>query len=183
MRGIRARFKLEVNGQAAGHRYWISLGDGSHTDSATLASARDAYAGWQWASLLGEPEQDHTWATASGEGMYVTVYRQYPNPKFGFEPQDYQRQNWIIAEPEVAHFRLYNPLFARACMNFSDGPTRWGDSIPFSEGDTKTFAYSVDEYFWDGEHEPIVEHDIKWSVHRSDDSDNYKEFTVTLSIG
>jgi hypothetical protein len=79
-----------------------------------------------------------------------------------------------LDDPEVSKFRLYNPLFARACL---DWPTErgWGNSVPFSEGDTKHYSWSYS--VWDPK---IEEKDVQYTVQRLDDSDDFKEFIIKL---
>lgn len=174
MRKIRAQFELSNTGKAVDRRYAITVGDGWHSQVYTLAPP-DQFSDHRWEMLLGESLQKFAWASNTSEGMYINIYRQYVNPKFDFSLEAYRRQDWFLAEPEVSHFRLYNPLFARPCLNWPEGGTRWGDGIPFSEGDTKQFAWEFSD--WETK---IEEKDVKYTVQRLDDSDDFKEFIIKL---
>jgi len=173
MREIRAQFELTDKGKSLDRRYSIIVGDGVHSQNFTLAP-KDQFSDHRWDMLLGEASVHCDWCSNNSEGLYVTIVRQYVNPEFDFSIEAYRRQDWFLAEPEVTQFRLYNPLFARACL---DWPTRngWGNSVPFSEGDTKQYAWSFASW------EPkIEEKDVQYTVHRLDDSDNFKEFIIKL---
>jgi len=174
MREIRARFELSEKAKSVDRRYCISLGDGIHTEFFTLAP-EDQFSSFQWQFLLGESKLDGTWHSNNSEGMYVHIYRQYVNPNFGFTPQEYQQESWLLAEPEVSHFRLYNPFLARPCLDWPIKYTQWGNSIPFSEGDQHQFSWSFSD--WETK---IEEKDVKYTVKRLDDSDDYKEFLIVL---
>jgi hypothetical protein len=107
----------------------------------------------------------------------VDVWRQYPNPEFDFSIEGYQRHDWLLAEVDVTTFRLYNPLFARACLDWPHG-NRWdGGSIAFSEGDRHQFGYDVNIYQF-----KYNEQGVQWAVKRYDDTDDYKEFELTLTV-
>lgn len=173
MREIRARFELSEKAKSVDRRYCISLGDGIHTEVFTLAP-EDQFSSFQWQFLLGESKLDGTWHSNNGEGMYVHIYRQYVNPNFGFTPQEYQQESWLLAEPEVSRFRLYNPFLARPCLDWDVG-NRWGDSVPFSEGDHYEFGWSFAD--WETK---IEETNIQYKVVRLPDSDDYKEFLIIL---
>jgi hypothetical protein len=174
MRNVRAQFELSDLGKSLDRRYSIVVGDGAHSQRYTLAP-KDQFSDPRWEFLLGEPLTKFAWPSHTGEGLYVTICRQYVNPKFDFSPEAYMRHDWMIGEPDVSRFRLYNPLFARACLNW---PTQngWGDNVPFSEGDSKEFAWSF--YDWETK---IEEKDVKYTVKRLDDSDDFKEFIITLN--
>lgn len=173
MREIRARFELTEKAISLDRRYWISLGDGIHTESFTLGP-KDQFSRPEWEFLVGPSLLSGSWHSNNGEGMYVHIFRQYVNPDFDFSMEGYQNQGWLLGLPEVAEFRLYNPILARPCMNFPKGD-RWGDGIPFSEGDQHQFGWTVDEYDF-----PIKEVDVQYYVKRLDDSDDYKEFLIRL---
>lgn len=173
MKEIKARFELTERAIAVDRRYWISLGDGIHTSSFVLGP-KDQFSRPEWEFLVGPSQLSGEWHSNNGEGMYVHIHRQYVNPEFDFTPEAYQRHNWLIGEPVVSEFRLYNPLFARPCLNW---PTKngWGDGLPFSEGDQHQFAWSIDD--WETK---IQEKDIQYTVKRLNDSDDYKEFLIRL---
>ena len=174
MRKIKAYFELSNTGKSIDRRYSIVVGDGAHSQSFTLAP-QDQFSDHRWDMLLGDSLLNCDWASNTSEGMYVTIYRQYVNPEFDFSLKQYRENNWMLAEPDVSTFRLYNPLFARACLNWPNGRNGWGDSVPFSEGDTKQFAWSFTDW-----QTKIEEKDVKYTVHRSDDSDDFKEFVIRL---
>ncbi len=173
MRKIKARFELSEKAKSVDRRYWISLGDGCHTNSFTLGP-KDQFSRPEWEFLVGPSQLSGEWHSNSDEGMYVHIHRQYVNPNFGFTPEEYQRGSWLIGQPAVSEFRLYNPLFARPCLNW---PTQngWGDGLPFSEGDQHQFAWSIED--WETK---IEEKDVQYKVKRLNDSDDYKEFLITL---
>jgi hypothetical protein len=174
MREIRARFELTDLAKSVDRRYSIVVGDGIHSERFTLAP-KDQFTDHRWEMLLGDSFLDFTWASNNGEGMYVTIARQYVDPAFDFSLEAYRRGNWFRALPEVSQFRLYNPLFARPCLNWPEGGARWGDGLPFSEGDQKQFAWSFKD--WETK---IEETDVQYTVKRLSDSDNYKEFLIRL---
>ena len=174
MREIRAQFELTEKGISVDRRYSIIVGDGIHSQIFTLAPPKDPFSDFQWHMLLGESRIKWDWCSNNGEGMYVTIVRQYVNQEFDFSPEAYVRHDWMLDEPDVSRFRLYNPLFARACL---DWPTShgWGNSVPFSEGDTKHYSWSYSS--WDSK---IEEKDVQYTVQRLDDSDDFKEFIIKL---
>ncbi len=173
MREIKAKFELTQRAISVDRRYWISLGDGIHTYSFTLGP-KDQFSRPEWEFLVGPSQLSGEWHSNNGEGMYVHIYRQYVNPNFDFTPEAYQRQGWLIGQPEVSNFRLYNPILARPCLNWPEG-NRWGDGLPFSEGDQHQFAWSIED--WETK---IEEKDVQYTVKRLNDSDDYKEFLITL---
>lgn len=188
MRLIRARFEIEGNGMSKGHRYTVSVGDGIHSEVCLLTNPNDKYSkDFRW-GILGEAKTDFTWSSQTSEGMYVTISRQYPNDNFDFTPESYKRGNWLLADVEVTHFRFYNPFLARPFLQWARSYDRWdGDEVPFSEGDQKEFAYNIEnQWSIDDNGNPyqikIEEHGIKWTVRRNDDSDDYKEFVIRLSV-
>ena len=176
MRGISLRVQLDPKALAQGQRYQVRVGDGVNSVIYTLADPKSHYNTPQWNALLGEANASIHWQTRSSEGMYVDVFRQYPNPNFDFQPESYQRAQWLTALWDVTTFRLYNPFLARPCL---DWPTKngWGNSVPFSEWDSHSWAYSIDDY-----EANIHEHDVKYKVTRTNDSDDYKEFSLELSV-
>lgn len=176
MRGIKLKMNITDLGIHQGHRYCVRVGDGSRSEIYTLADPTDRYAGPQWSSLIGSANRAASWSTDSG-WMYVDVWRQYPNPAFDFSIESYQRHDWLLADVDVTTFRLYNPLFARACLDWPHGNKWDGGSIPFSEGDSHDFKYDVDIYQF-----KYNEKGVRWSVKRHDDSDNFKEFELTLTV-
>lgn len=173
MRKIRARFELTEKAIAVDRRYWISLGDGSHTSSFTLGP-KDQFSRPEWEFLVGPSLLSGAWHSNSNEGMYVSISRQYVNPNFGFTPEEYQRSAWLLGLPEVSNFRLYNPFIGYPSL---DWPTRsgWGNSVSYSEGEQHPFAWSFSD--WETK---IEEKDVQYTVKRLDDSDDYKEFLIRL---
>lgn len=174
MREIRAQFELTDRAIAVDRRYCISLGDGIHSTSFTLGP-KDQFSKPEWEFLVGPSVLSASWHSNNGEGMYVHICRQYVNPNFGFTPKEYQENSWLLGLPEVSHFRLYNPFLARPCLNWPENGTRWGEGIPFSNGDQKQFAWSFED--WETK---IEEKDVQYTVKRLDDSDDYKEFLIRL---
>lgn len=174
MKEIRVHIELTERAIAVDRRYCISLGDGIHGSSFVLGP-KDQFSRPEWEFLVGPSQLSGEWHSNNGEGMYVRISRQYVNPNFGFTPQEYQQGSWLLGQPEVSTFRLYNPLFARPCLNFPKNSTQWGDGIPFSEGDQHQFAWTVNEYEF-----PIKELDVQYYVKRLGDSDDYKEFLIRL---
>jgi len=174
MREIRAQFELTQKGISVDRRYSIIVGDGIHSQNFTLAPPKDPFSDFQWNMLLGESRTKWDWCSNNSEGMYVTIVRQYVNPEFDFSPEAYMRHDWLLDAPEVTRFRLYNPLFARACLDWPTGHG-WGNSVPFSEGDTKQYAWSYS--VWEPK---IEEKDVQYTVQRLDDSDDFKEFIIKL---
>lgn len=187
MKWVRARVEIDQNGINKGHRYVVGWGDGLHGDGAILANPGDKYSSqFQWSTILGgEAVTNHTWGGSRDEGLYVRISRQYPNDKFDFSPQGYQRGDWLENEQDVIHIRLYNPFLARPFLQFAQsGDLGWhGTEFPFSEGDQKTFQYDVDDFWLTDENRwwGKAEKGIKWTVRRNDDSD-YKEFVIRLSV-
>lgn len=174
MREIRARFELTEKAISVDRRYVIVVGDGIHSERFVLGP-KDQFDHPQWDFLVGPSQVSATWHSNNGEGMYVTIARQYVNPNFDFSIEAYKREEWLLGLPEVSHFRLYNPILARPCLNWPEGSTRWGPGLPFSEGDQHQFAWSFEEYEF-----PIKELDVQYYVKRLDDSDDYKEFLIRL---
>lgn len=174
MRKIRLQIELTEKAVALDRRYWISLGDGFNGSAFTLANPDDQFSDTKWQFILGEPHLSGSWSSITSEGMYVHISRQYVNPNFDFSQEEYQRQSWLIGNPEVSSFRLYNPLFARPCLNW-DINNRWSDGQPFSEGDQFQYAWSFAD--WETK---IEEREVQYYVKRLDDSDNYKEFLIRL---
>lgn len=173
MREIRAQFELTERAIAVDRRYWISLGDGIHTETFTLGP-KDQFSDPRWEFLVGPSLLSGSWHSNNGEGMYVNICRQYLNPNFGFTPEEYKNYGWMINQPAVSVFRLYNPLFARPCLNWSEN-NHWGSGLPFSEGDQKQFAWTFSD--WETK---IEEKDVQYTVKRLTDSDDYKEFLIRL---
>lgn len=184
MRRIKLRVELNGAGIEKGHRYVVRTGDGFNSALSLLASTTDVYSKGQWPFLLGNPQTNGTWASTTSEGMYVTIFRQYPNSDFDFQPESYKKENWLENQIEVADFRLYNPFLARPFLQWNTSSTHWdGEQIPFSEGDQRQFGYNIHE--WDYEKQAWWsknESGINWSVRRTDDSDDYKEFVIKLSV-
>lgn len=174
MRKIRAQFELSKKGQSLDRRYVIAVGDGFHSETYTLAPP-DQFSDHKWDMLLGDSHLTCEWASNTEEGMYVTILRQYVNPDFDFsDPEAYRRQDWLIAEPDVSVFRLYNPFLARPFLSWG-GKSRWTDDVPFSEGDSHDYTWSFSD--WDSK---IKETDVLYTIERLGDSDNFKEFKITL---
>ena len=174
MRKIRLQIELTEKAIALDRRYWVSLGDGFNGSSFTLARPDDQFSDLRWQFILGDPKLSASWSSITSEGMYVHISRQYVNPHFGFTPEEYQRESWLIGDPEIASFRLYNPWFARPCLNWIEN-SRWNDGQPFSEGDQCQYAWSFAD--WETK---IEENDVQYYVKRLADSDNYKEFLIRL---
>jgi hypothetical protein len=189
MRDIKARFEIDNKGMDKGHRYTVVVGDGFHSQLNTLANPKDKYSKeMRWGSLLGDAKMDFTWASSRSEGMYVTIARQYPNDDFDFSPEAYIRGNWLKAQIDVANFRLYNPFWGRPFLQFSNRSNRWdGEEIAFSEGDQKQFHYDIENQWsiddnGNSYQMKIEEHGVQWTARRNDDSDDYKEFVIRLSV-
>lgn len=184
MRNVKLRVELNGNGIDKGHRYVVRIGDGIHSELMLLANTTDKYSSGQWTMLLGTPQTTSAWASSTNEGMYVTITRQYPNSDFDFQPESYKEEKWLENQIEVAEFRLYNPFLARPFLQWKKSNERWdGDEIPFSEGDQHQFHYDIHE--WDYEKQvwwSKNETGINWTVRRNDDSDDYKEFVIKLSV-
>lgn len=176
MRGIKLEFNLTELAVQKGHRYVVRMGDGIRSEVYTLANPTDQYNTPQWSMLVGESRKTVVWSTDRQE-MYVDIWRQYPNPAFDFSPEGYQHYEWLLAQMDVTTFRLNNPLFMRACLDWPHGNSWTGGSVPFSEGDSHTYSYDINEYQF-----KYNESGVKWAIKRHDDSDNFKEFAVTLTV-
>ena len=174
MRKIRAHFELTKTGIAVDRRYVIVVGDGSHSQSFVLGP-QDQFSRAEWEFLVGPTQQSIEWHSDTNEGMYVTISRQYVNPNFDFTQEGYLRQDWLIGLPEVSQFRLYNPFIGRPFISWPINHSSWGNNDPFSEGDEKQFEWSVTD--WETK---IDEQHVKYTVKRLDDSDDYKEFLISL---
>lgn len=176
MREIRAQFELTEKGVAVDRRYVIVVGDGIHSERFVLGP-KDQFSRPEWEFLVGPSVTSCSWHSNNGEGMYVTVYRQYVNPNFDFTPDAYRKEEWLLSLPDVSHFRLYNPFLARPFLQFAQsGDSGWhGEEFPFSEGDQKQFAWSFND--WETK---IDEKDVQYTVKRLNDSDDYKEFLIRL---
>ncbi len=173
MRNIRAQFELTNTGKSVDRRYSIIVGDGVHSQSYTLAP-KDQFSDHRWDMLLGEASTHCEWNSNTSEGMYITIVRQYVNPAFDFSVDAYRNHEWFLAEPEVVGFRLYNPWIGKPFLSWA-GRGRWSSDISFKEGDTNEFAWSFAD--WETK---IEEKDVKYTVQRLDDSDNFKEFIIKL---
>ena len=173
MRKVRAQFELTKKGQDVDRRYTIIVGDGIHSQNYTLAP-KDQFSDHRWDMLLGESLTSCEWTSNTNEGLYVTVVRQYVNPKFDFSIDAYRNREWFLAAPEVTGFRLYNPWIGKPFLSWS-GRGRWNDDVDFKEGDTNEFTWSFSD--WETK---IEEKDVKYTIHRFDDSDNFKEFIIKL---
>jgi len=176
MRGIRVRFEITPQAINKGHRYDISTTNGSNPHGWTLADPKDKYStNFAWRSLLGEPETSIV-SSSNTQTLSVQICRQIPNPHFDpMDPQSFIQHKDFQFLSDVSSFRLYNPLFARPYLQWNQG-----GSIPFSEGDEKHFAYEV-EKIWNERYDYVIpEKDIQWSVHRLDDSSDFKEFLIKL---
>lgn len=174
MRKIRARVKLTEKAISVDRRYSVVLGDGFHSERFCLAP-NDQFSDHRWDMLLGQSHLDFTWASNSAEGMYVTIARQYVNPAFDFSIEEYRRGKWLLGQPEVSEFRLYNPFLARPCLNWPVSYNSWDSGLPFSEGDQHQFAWSFSD--WETK---IDEKDVQYTVKRLNDSEYYKEFLIRL---
>ena len=175
-RGVRLTMELDPKGLPKGHRYCVSVGDGSRSERFLLANQHDQYNDFKWTSLLGEPYMNNAWSTDTSQ-IYVTVYRQYPNPDFDFKPESYHDYDWLLAEIEVAQFRLYNPWIGWPTLDWPKGNTWSGGSINYGQDEQHQFAYSIDQYGF-----KYNEKDVQWYVRRSYDSDNFKEFYLRVSV-
>lgn len=176
MRGIKLQVNITDLALSRGHRYGLRMGDGANSQIYTLASTTDQYSSPQWSMLLGDSHKSIVWSTDRQE-MYVDIWRQYPNPDFDFSPEGYQHYRWLTADMDVSTFRLQNPLFMRACLDWPHGNTWSGGNVPFSEGDQHTYTYDVNQYQF-----KYNELGVKWNIRRNDDTDNFKEFVVTLTV-
>lgn len=173
MRKVRAQFELSDKGKSVDRRYTIIVGDGFHSQSYTLAP-KDQFSDHRWDMLLGEPLTSFAWPSNTNEGLYVNIVRQYVNPAFDFSLEAYRNQEWFLGEPEVAAFRLYNPWIGKPFLSWA-GRGRWSDDVDFSEGDTNEFEWSFSDY-----ETKIEEKNVKYTIHRQDDSDDFKEFIIKL---
>lgn len=173
MRKIRARFELTEKAVSVDRRYRITVGDGFNSTSFGLAP-KDQFSDPRWEFLLGDYSLDFTWHSSTDEGMYVNIYREYVNPNFGFTPEEYVNRSWLIDEPNISTFRLYNPFLAHPCLNWLEGD-HWGSGQPFSEGDQFNYAWSFSD--WETK---LSEDNVQYTVKRLDDSDDFKEFLIRL---
>lgn len=173
MRKVRAQFELTKKGQDVDRRYIVTVGDGVHSQNFTLAP-HDQFSDHRWDMLLGESSTHCEWISNTDEGMYITITRQYVNPNFDFSMESYRNYEWLIADPVVSQFRLYNPWIGKPFLSWA-GRGKWGNDVSFSEGDTSQFAWGFSN--WDPK---IEEKDVQYTVHRFDDSDNFKEFIIKL---
>lgn len=173
MRKVRAQFDLSDKGKSVDRRYTIIVGDGFHSQSYTLAP-KDQFSDHRWDMLLGEPLTSFGWPSNTNEGLYVNIIRQYVNPAFDFSLEAYRNREWFIAEPEVAAFRLYNPWIGKPFLSWA-GRGRWNEDVDFREGDTNEFEWSFSDY-----ETKIEEKNVKYTIHRQDDSDDFKEFIIKL---
>lgn len=185
MKWVRARIELDQKGIDAGHRYEVVVGDGAHSESFVLAGNDKYSSDARWQMLLGESMSLFSWGGHTSEGLYVRVSRQYPNDKFDFSPEAYQRGNWLENDADVMQFRLYNPFLARPYLQFAKSNSKWdGPEFPFSEGDQKTFQYDVEDFWLQDENKwwGKAEKGVKYTVRRNDDTSDFKEFVIRLSV-
>ena len=174
MRRIRAQFELSKIGQQIDRRYTVIVGDGFHSQRFTLAPPDQFEKDHRWEMLLGRASTHCDWASNTSEGMYINIVRQYVNPAFDFSYEAYTRQDWFLADPDVINFRLYNPFLGKPFLSWGGNP-RWNDDVDFSEGDSHQFAWGFSN--WETK---IEEMDVKYTIQRLDDSDNFKEFIIKL---
>jgi hypothetical protein len=182
MRGIRARIEITQQGIDKGHRYWISTTNGNDPHTYLLAGNKDIYsADYAWRTLLGDPNTSIVTSSPS-QNLSISIWRQIPNPHFDpHNPKDYQSGKDWQCGIDVNGFRLYNPPLARPYLQWDLGG-RWGDEVPFSEGDQHQYAYDI-EKIWDDRYDYVTpEKGVQWTVRRLDDSDNFKEFVIKLSV-
>lgn len=182
MRGIRVKIEITQQGIDKGHRYWISTTNGNDPHTYLLADCKDKYAtdiGWR--SLLGDPNSSIV-TSSNTQNLSIQIYRQIPNPHFDpHNPDDYIKHKEWECGLDVNSFRFYNPVLARPFLQWDLGAS-WGSEQPFSEGDQHQYAYDI-EKIWDERYDYIVpEKGIQWTVRRNDDSDNFKEFVIRLSV-
>jgi len=175
-RGVRLTMELDSHGLNKNHRYVVTLGDGGNSGQILLANTQDQYADPRWRMLLGDARHSAAWQTDTNQ-IYVTVHRQYPNPDFDFEPASYQHREWLAADIEITQFRLYNPWMGWPTLDWPKGNGWNGGHINYGQGEEHDFSYSIDEYLF-----KYNESDVHWKVRRNDDSDNYKEFVLRLSV-
>lgn len=174
MRDIRAQFELSGLGQQVDRRYIIAVSDGVHSKTFTLAPPDQFSKDHRWDMLLGHSSLHGDWVSNSDEGMYVTICRQYVNPDFDFSIEQYQNRQWLLGQPDVSSFRLYNPWIGRPFLSWA-GKRGWTTDVSFSEGDSYQFAWSFSD--WETK---IEENDVKYSIQRLDDTNDFKEFIIKL---
>lgn len=179
MKNIRAQFKLSEHAIAVDRRYVVTVGDGVHSSRFVLGP-HDQFDRPEWEFLVGPSTVSGEWRSDRDEGMYVHIYRQYVNPEFDFSIEGYKREQWLWDLPEVSCFRLYNPLFARPCLNWPDPKTNgWASGQPFSEGDQHSYAWDFTLQDYESREIRSVEKDVQYRVKRLADTD-FKEFLITL---
>lgn len=175
MRKIRTKFELSEKGISVDRRYVIVVGDGVHGERFVLGP-KDQFSRPEWEFLVGPSNLSATWHSDTDEGMYVTFARQYVNPNFDFEPDSYRRGDFLLDLPDVQEFRLSNPLFARPGLSWPNkGRTGWIWADSYSEGDEHQYSWSYEN--WELK---LSETDVRYTVKRLNDSDDYKEFLVRL---
>ena len=144
-KGVALSMEIAQEGLDKGHRYLVTVGDGSRSEVFLLASNMDQYGDSRWTFLLGDPLKKTRWQTDSSQ-IYVSVCRQYPNPDFDFKPESYQHYEWLIADIEVSHFRLHNPWIGWPTLDWPFHDTWNGGSIKYGQDESHEFKYSIDEY-------------------------------------
>ena len=175
-KGVSLVVEIDPNGLSKGHRYTVTLGDGSRSSTFLLASRHDQFSDQKWTFLLGDPQTRAHWQTDTRQ-IYVSVNRQYPNPNFDFEPKSYEHYGWLIASLEVSQFRLYNPFIGWPTLDWPKGNTWSGGSINYGQEEQHQFGYTIDEYGF-----KYNEKDVQYYVRRNSDTDDYKEFYLRLSV-
>lgn len=175
-KGVSLTMEIDVKGLSKGHRYEVVVGDGSRSERFLLASSKDEYSKANWTFLLGIPQTIANWSTDTSQ-IYVTVNRQYPNPDFDFEPKSYEHYEWLMADIEVTHFRLYNPWIGWPTLDWPKGNGWNGGSENYGVYDQFQFAYSIDEYGF-----KYNENKVQYYVRRNEDSYDFKEFYLRLSV-
>lgn len=180
MRGHRVEFRLGKQAQSLGHRYRVSLSNGMKTLAYNIGPTDNQYTRGHWNMLLGETYVSVAPSFEETE-VFLHIYRQIPNDDFDFEnPASYDHGSWAWNLP-VFEGRCMNPPFpfGRPFIDeWAGGKTirEW----TFSQDETWHKEYDLKEYSWDESLPKIDYGPYKWSIHRAYDSDNFKEWVITL---
>lgn len=117
-----------------------------------------------WSYIFNRDTGSNRCVTASGfNRMCMTIYQYVKNPNFKpeawnpFQPDPWNTEYFL---KQLRHLHFENPMVGRPWMTYNGDE---GDAFYYSEGETWNSDIGV----------PI-------SVHRNNDSDDYKEFTVYL---
>jgi hypothetical protein len=117
-----------------------------------------------WRTIFDRDHGSNKCVTASGfNRMCMSIYQYVKNPNFKPEqwdpihPSSWNTEYYLKF---LRHLHFENPIIGRPWMTYSGDD---GDTFCYSEGETWNSNIGV----------PI-------SVHRNDDSDDYKEFVVNL---